>query len=211
MMTKEYLTVEGEGTGTVVEKKSRFIATVFYTESEEDAKEKIAALKKKYWDARHNCYAYVIGADDPLERQSDDGEPSHTAGMPILSAIKDSGLRNVCCVVTRYFGGVLLGTGGLTRAYREAAMQGIENSVVKKRVLMCRAVAKTDYAGQSRMLRILSGEGIDPDETIYEADGVKIIFHCSEGSLPGISSAIREATAGDGSVESECMEYVTIS
>ncbi|MCR5432176.1 MAG: YigZ family protein [Lachnospiraceae bacterium] len=211
MKVKEYLTVEGEGIGTVVEKKSRFIATVFHTESEEDAKEKIAILRKKYWDARHNCYAYVIGEEDPLERQSDDGEPSRTAGMPILSALKDSGLRNVCCVVTRYFGGVLLGTGGLTRAYREAAVMGIENSVIKKRTLMCRAVASTDYAGQSRMLRILSGEGLEPDETLYDADGVRIVFHCDEGSLPVISAAIQEATAGESRVESDCLEYVTIS
>ena len=210
-MVKEFLTVEGEGVGTIVEKKSRFIATVFYTDSEDDAKEKIAALRKKYWDARHNCYAYVIGTDDPLERQSDDGEPSHTAGMPILSALKDSGLRNVCCVVTRYFGGVLLGTGGLTRAYREAAVQGIAGSVIRKRMFMCRAVALTDYAGQSRMLRILSGEGINPGETIYEAEGVKIVFHCSEEKLPVIASAIQEATAGEGRVNSECLEYVTIS
>ncbi len=211
MSLKEYLTVEGEGTGTIVEKKSRFIATVFYTDSEEDAKEKIAALKKKYWDARHNCYAYVIGTDDPLERQSDDGEPSHTAGMPILSALKDKGLRNTCCVVTRYFGGVLLGTGGLTRAYRDAAVLGIENSVIKKRMLMCRATADTDYAGQSRMLRLLSVEGIEPKETIYEADGVKIVFHCSEEALPKLSAAIQEATAGEGTVSCDCLEYVTIS
>lgn len=210
-MVKEFLTVEGEGVGTVVEKKSRFIATVFYTDSEDDAKEKIAALRKKYWDARHNCYAYVIGTEDPLERQSDDGEPSHTAGMPILSALKDSGLRNVCCVVTRYFGGVLLGTGGLTRAYREAAVQGISGSVIRKRMLMCRALALTDYAGQSRMLRILSSEGIEPKETFYEADGVKIMFHCSEEKLPVITSAIGEATAGEGRVSCECLEYVTIS
>ncbi|MCR5521738.1 MAG: IMPACT family protein [Lachnospiraceae bacterium] len=210
-MVKEYLTVEGEGVGTYVEKKSRFIATVFYTEAEDDAKEKIAALRKKYWDARHNCYAYVIGADDTIERQSDDGEPSHTAGMPILSALKDSGLRNVCCVVTRYFGGILLGTGGLTRAYREAAVQGIANSVIKKRMLMCKAVALTDYAGQSRMLRILSGEGIEPNETIYGADGVKIAFHCSEETFPKLEAAISEATAGEGRLMSDCLEYVTIS
>ncbi|MCR4721663.1 MAG: IMPACT family protein [Lachnospiraceae bacterium] len=210
-MVKEYFTVEGTGIGTVTEKKSRFIATVFCTESEDDAKEKITALKKKYWDARHNCYAYVIGTEDSLERQSDDGEPSHTAGMPILSALKDAGLNNVCCVVTRYFGGVLLGTGGLTRAYREAAVQGIANSVIKKRALMCRAIALTDYAGQSRMLRILSGEGIESKETLYEADAVKIIFHCSEEKLPRIEAAIREATAGRGSVAIDCLEYVTIS
>ncbi len=209
--TKEYLTVEGEGTGTIIEKKSRFIATVFYTESEDDAKKKIAALRKKYWDARHNCYAYIVGADDPVERQSDDGEPSHTAGMPILAALKDKGLRNVCCVVTRYFGGVLLGTGGLTRAYRDAAAAGIENCVIKKRLLMCKAAVITDYAGQSRILRILSNEGSEPKETFYEADGVKIVFFCSEEKLTKIEADVREATAGEGRVSCEGLEYVTIS
>jgi len=207
---KEFFTVEGEGVGTYTEKKSRFIATVFYSESEDDVKEKIAAIKKKYWDARHNCYAYIIGTDDPLERQSDDGEPSHTAGMPILSVLKDKGMRNVCCVVTRYFGGILLGTGGLTRAYREAAVQGLNGSVIIKRALMCRAVAGSDYAGQSRILRTLSGEGIEPKETVYEADGVKIVFNCSEEILPKIAAAIQEVTAGEGTVESDRMEYVTI-
>ncbi|MCR5830088.1 MAG: IMPACT family protein [Lachnospiraceae bacterium] len=209
-MIKEYFTVDGEGVGTFTEKKSRFIATLFYVETEDEAKERIASIKKKYWDARHNCFAYIIGTDEPLERQSDDGEPSHTAGMPILSVLKDNGMRNVCCVVTRYFGGILLGTGGLTRAYREAAVQGVDASEVIRRTLMCRAVAETDYAGQSRMLRILSAEGIEPKETIYEADGVRIVFNCSEEKLPKISTAIGEATAGEGTVTSDGLEYVTI-
>ncbi|SFA98205.1 uncharacterized protein, YigZ family [Acetitomaculum ruminis DSM 5522] len=121
------------GVGEIVEKKSRFIASTCPVYTEEEAISFINKIKKQYYDAKHNCYAYVIGDDDNIQKSSDDGEPSRTAGMPILDIIKNEGLHNVVIVVTRYFGGILLGTGGLVRAYSQAAKEGIANSLVISR------------------------------------------------------------------------------
>lgn len=120
-MLKEYETILEAGTDEIVEKKSRFIGYVCHIESEEEALDFVTSIKKKHYDARHNCYAYSIGEEQPLLRFSDDGEPGGTAGKPILEVITGRGLHNVCIVVTRYFGGTLLGTGGLVRAYTEAS------------------------------------------------------------------------------------------
>ncbi len=126
MENKEsYSVITKEGTGEITEKKSRFIANVFIAGSVQEAEDKIALMQKKYWDARHNCYAFVIGEDFGTTRCSDNGEPSGTAGKPILEVIKGAGLTNILVVVTRYFGGILLGTGGLVRAYTQAAQAGI--------------------------------------------------------------------------------------
>ena len=116
-MLKEYVTILEPGTGEIVEKKSRFIGYVSHVESEEEANLFITGIKKRHYDARHNCYAYTVGEEQPLMRFSDDGEPGGTAGKPILEVITGNKLCNVCIVVTRYFGGTLLGTGGLVRAY----------------------------------------------------------------------------------------------
>ena len=113
-----YRVVYEGGEGEITEKKSRFIATVRPVESEEEATTFIAEMKKKYWDARHNCSAFVIGERQELNRCSDDGEPAQTAGRPMLDVLLREGVTNVAVVVTRYFGGVLLGTGGLVRAYQ---------------------------------------------------------------------------------------------
>lgn len=126
----KYRAVFQGGSGEIVEKKSRFIAHVSEAESVEEAQEFIEAVKKRYWDARHNCSAFSIGEKNPVTRCSDDGEPGGTAGKPILEVIEGSGIHNIVIVVTRYFGGTLLGTGGLVRAYTDAAKAGIENSVI---------------------------------------------------------------------------------
>lgn len=125
---KTYKVVTKEGTDEIVEKKSRFIGASYIVESVEDAEKKIAEVSKKYWDARHNCYAYVIGKNSENTRCSDNGEPSGTAGKPILEVITGAGLTNTLVIVTRYFGGVLLGTGGLVRAYTQAAQAAVAAS-----------------------------------------------------------------------------------
>ena len=117
-MTEQYKEIYEGGSDEVVEKKSRFIATVFPVKTEEEAVAIIEETKKKYWDARHNCFAYVIGSKNELQRFSDDGEPSGTAGKPILDVLTGEGVHNALIIVTRYFGGTLLGTGGLVRAYQ---------------------------------------------------------------------------------------------
>lgn len=125
---RTFKVVTKEGTGEIVEKKSRFIGSTFAVESVEEAEKRIAEASKKYWDARHNCYAYVIGKNSENTRCSDNGEPSGTAGKPILEVITGAGLTNTLVIVTRYFGGVLLGTGGLVRAYTQAAQAAIAAS-----------------------------------------------------------------------------------
>ena len=117
-MQEEYKTVYRGGEGEIVEKKSRFIATVRPVHSEEEVLAFIEEVKKKYWDARHNCFAYVIGVTNPTLRCSDDGEPAGTAGKPMLDVLTGEGLHDTAVVVTRYFGGTLLGPGGLVRAYQ---------------------------------------------------------------------------------------------
>ena len=125
----DFKTIEKENSAEIVEKKSRFIANIYNVESKEEAEEKIKQIKKKYYDAKHHCFAFSIIEENGItQKSSDDGEPSGTAGAPILNIIKSNNLQNVVIIVTRYFGGILLGTGGLTRAYSEAAGKVLEQS-----------------------------------------------------------------------------------
>ena len=134
-MLDKYITVFSEVEGGIIEKKSRFIANLFHVEDEKEAKEKINEIKKKHYDAKHHVYAYRIYNDkNLLEKYSDDGEPAQTAGKPIMDLLKKKDIYNVLIVVTRYFGGILLGTGGLTRAYTQAANVCVENSNVSNMV-----------------------------------------------------------------------------
>ena len=124
------------GVGEIVEKKSRFIASVAPVATEQEALDFIAAKKKEYWDARHNCYAYIIGSKQEIMRCSDDGEPAQTAGRPMLDVLLSASVYNIVVIVTRYFGGVLLGTGGLVRAYQGATKAGLDASVLLSSVLV---------------------------------------------------------------------------
>lgn len=126
----DYISVDKQSTSEIVEKKSRFICNMKHVESEDEAVEFIKQIRKKYYDARHNVYAYIIG-DGSVKKCSDDGEPSKTAGIPIMQMLEGEGVTDVVCVVTRYFGGTLLGTGGLVRAYTLSAKTGLEASGVK--------------------------------------------------------------------------------
>lgn len=129
-----FKSIKEQALAEVVEKKSKFIANVFYVESREEAEEIIKKVNKQYHDARHNCYAYrVITSDGVIEKASDDGEPSGTAGAPMLTILSKNNLANVLVIVTRYFGGILLGTGGLVKAYSESCSLGIEKAgIVEK-------------------------------------------------------------------------------
>ena len=133
-MPEEYKLAYRGGTGEIVEKKSRFIADVMPVSSEDEAQAFIADIKKKYWDARHHCFAYVIGDRHELARFSDDGEPGGTAGKPMLDVLMGEDIHNVAVVVTRYFGGTLLGTGGLVRAYSGATKEGLAHSQIISRI-----------------------------------------------------------------------------
>ena len=130
---KEFFTIKENIETEIVEKRSRFIANIFYVESKEEAQEKVQEIRKKYYDARHNCYAYsVVENNNVVQKSSDDGEPSGTAGEPILNVINKNKLQNVIIIVTRYFGGVLLGAGGLIRAYSNASINVVKMSKIIK-------------------------------------------------------------------------------
>lgn len=151
-----YKTVKGEYVFELTEKRSRFIATLIHIESEEQASEYISAFRSRYWDARHNVYAYSL-AEGNLKRFSDDGEPHGTAGKPVLDVIEGAGLKNVLLVVTRYFGGVLLGTGGLVRAYSGVA-QGVVAAADIKTMTLCREIEiECDYPLFDNLENILKG------------------------------------------------------
>jgi uncharacterized YigZ family protein len=144
-MKEAFQTVFEGGIGEYEMKKSRFIATVCPVSTEDAAVQVIENLKKKYWDAAHNCSAYIIGSVNPLMRCSDDGEPSKTAGWPILDILSTHELTDLVVVVTRYFGGTLLGTGGLVKAYQSATLEGLKYSTIITKELGIRFSIITDY------------------------------------------------------------------
>ncbi|OQA74259.1 MAG: IMPACT family member YigZ [bacterium ADurb.Bin243] len=144
-MLKEYNTIKNAAGCELVIQKSRFICDCFKVETEKEALEKLGAVKKKYPDATHHCYAYSVGLEAVYKRHSDDGEPSGTAGMPILSVIEQNGLRGVLAVVTRYFGGVKLGAGGLVRAYSKACSEAVAAAGKVKMALSSKGAVTIDY------------------------------------------------------------------
>lgn len=194
-MGKAYKILFEGKSAEIVEKKSRFIATLMPVESEKEAIAFIDATKKKYWDARHNCYAYVIGENNELQRFSDDGEPGGTAGKPMLEVLLGEEVHNVAVVVTRYFGGVLLGTGGLVRAYGRSVKAGLEVSVIKERVKGYNLTMYTDYNGIGKIQYIMSNLGINIHNEEY-TDKVTVNLTVREDYYEKLMKQITEATAG---------------
>lgn len=201
----DYKTVRTASSGELTEKRSRFIGYCKPVSTEEEATAFIASIRSRHWDARHNVYAYSL-REGNLRRYSDDGEPSGTAGMPVLDVLQKSGVTDVCVVVTRYFGGVLLGTGGLVRAYSQAARLGLEAAQV---VLMERCACCTlrcSYTHYGKIASLLQEYGAGLDDTVYEAD-VLLRFHIKPEALPGLNKALADATAGEIAVETEKEAY----
>lgn len=164
-----YKTVKQEAQALIVEKKSKFIASVCPCDTEEKALEFLKKIKAQYPDATHNVYAYIIDENN-IYRYSDDGEPQGTAGMPVLDTIRKEGIVDVCVVVTRYFGGTLLGTGGLVHAYGASAKQGLIEAGIITRSL-CNVVAvKVDYTLVGKIQYKISAENLILDDTIYGND-----------------------------------------
>lgn len=183
------------GEGEYVEKKSRFIATIRRCESEEEAAAFVEEMKKKYWDARHNCSAYVLGARGELTRCSDDGEPGGTAGRPMLEVLLGEGIRNIAVVVTRYFGGVLLGTGGLVRAYTQAVKAGLQNCTLGRMRYGWEVEVGTDYNSVGKILYLLGNAGIEPLESNYtDVVSLRILVPAEEAVR--LQKEITEATNG---------------
>ena len=190
-----YRVVYEGGEGEITEKKSRFIATVRPVESEEEATTFIAEMKKKYWDARHNCSAFVIGERQELNRCSDDGEPAQTAGRPMLDVLLREGVTNVAVVVTRYFGGVLLGTGGLVRAYQAATQAGLAASRIMTKQPGRKISIGTDYNGIGKLQYIVGKRQIPVMDTRY-GEAVEMDVLVPEEEVGALTKEITEATAG---------------
>lgn len=151
----EFKTITNVGEGTYSEKRSKFLAFSHHVESEDDIRELLAFYRKTYFDARHVCYAYMLGAERKIFRANDDGEPSSTAGKPILGQINSSGLTDILIVVVRYYGGVNLGTGGLIVAYKTAAAAAIENSVVETRQVEEIITYNFPYVMMNNVMRVV--------------------------------------------------------
>ena len=183
------------GSGEIVEKKSRFIANIKSVETVEEAQVYIEEMKKKYWDASHNCSAFSVGTEQVTTRCSDDGEPSGTAGKPILEVISGSGIHNIVVVVTRYFGGTLLGTGGLVRAYTDATRAGIENSDIVEKIPGRRVDIAMDYTDLGKLQYLLAQNEVLTEDTEYTD---KVIIHAlfPESDKEMLKKKITEATSG---------------
>ncbi len=192
---EEYRVLLEGGEGEIVEKKSRFIATIRKCESEEEAVAFIEEIKKKYWDARHNCSAFVIGGRGELTRCSDDGEPSGTAGRPMLEVLLGEGVRNIAVVVTRYFGGTLLGTGGLVRAYTQAVKEGLAKCHFGRMRYGCEIEVITDYNGIGKILYLLGQRGIEPTNSVY-TDSVTLHLLIPTGIVEELQKEMTEVTNG---------------
>ena len=206
---KEYKIVYCGGEGEIIEKKSRFIATVKPVDSEKEASAFIAEMKKKYWDARHNCSAFVIGEHNEIQRSSDDGEPAGTAGHPMLDVLLGEGIHNTAVVVTRYFGGIKLGTGGLVRAYTSSAKLGLEAAGicdVCERQVMTYAL---DYTYLAK-LQNLAGGALLTIENLTYTDVVQAELSCVPERADEVKNLIANLTGGQGRLCSEETRVVRV-
>lgn len=199
-MLSQYKTVYCGGEAEIIEKKSRFIATVRPVKSEEEALAFIESMRKKYWNATHNCFAYVIGEHFQVQRCSDDGEPSGTAGKPMLDVILGEEIHDVVVVVTRYFGGTLLGTGGLVRAYSGSTKEGLLASKVITKMHGQKLSIQTDYTGLGKIQYILGQRGISILNSVY-TDKVALEVLLPETEIDSVMSEIREGTNGQAIME----------
>lgn len=194
-MLEQYRTVRTSGSQEVVIRKSRFIGHVMPVESEEEAVRFIEDIKKKHWNATHNCSAYVIGERDEIQKASDDGEPSGTAGKPILEVIRNQGVKNVAIVVTRYFGGILLGAGGLIRAYTDGAVLALEAGEVIMQVLRREIFVELEYTWLGKVENELRGRGVKTGNTEF-SDKVRLLCLPREGEGDDFVAWMTDLTQG---------------
>ena len=207
---KEIKIVYEGGEGELIEKKSRFIATVRPVESEEEALGFIAAMKKKYWNATHNCSAFVVGENQELQRCSDDGEPQGTAGRPMLDVLLGEEIHNAAVVVTRYFGGTLLGTGGLVRAYSKSVQEGLRASKIIEKKIGALLGIRTDYNGLGKVQYLLGQRGLTITGSEY-TDIVTVETLVPQAQLQELKEAIPEGTNGRAEFikeEAVCFAFV---
>ena len=190
---KEYLVPTGDGEAQFIERRSRFIGHIFLTETEEEALARLKQMREQYWDATHNVYAYIIR--DGATRFSDDGEPGGTAGMPVLQVLQREELYNVTCVVTRYFGGILLGAGGLVRAYTKAAQQAVADAGVARMTACDLAMCAVAYNKKAQMEALIAQHGGGVDELEFGAD-LLYTYYTPAACTDGFEAALTELTLG---------------
>lgn len=195
----EIRTVKKTGTGEYVEKKSRFLGFVYPVESEEEITQILENMRKKYWDARHVCYAYVLGEKGDKQRFSDDGEPSGTAGKPMLEILTGESLTNILVIVVRYFGGVLLGTGGLVRAYSSATKEALSDAEIVTMKKAREMILSLDYNAFGKVQYFLKQEGLEESGISYEGD-VKIKVPVPLDKYEQVKNRITDITGGTAKI-----------
>lgn len=208
-MDKTYRTIYKYGEAETIINRSRFIGYAMPIETEDEALEFIDKIKIKHRDATHNVYAYALGQGSNTQRFSDDGEPSGTAGIPALEVIKKENLRNVVVVVTRYFGGVKLGAGGLIRAYTKGAKIGLEAGIMMDMVLHTKIKIRMDYTLYGRVENYLINEKYIVDETVFD-DAVNIFVYIEDTKLEDFHKIITDLTSGSATLEYLDEEYISI-
>lgn len=192
---KEYYITSEKGHSEVVEKKSRFIAHIIPIQSEDEALEVIESLKKEYWDARHNCYAFVVGPNNEVQRFSDDGEPQGTAGKPILEVLLNKNVHNTLILVTRYFGGTLLGTGGLIRAYGQAALEGLKDAEIQEVFDGVTFEVYVDYESIGKIKYNMVQFGVGDVEEEY-GEEVTLKIQMKKADFEKFKTSVIDATSG---------------
>lgn len=190
MNNDSYLTVATPGEGNFTEKRSRFLAFALHVENEEEAKRHLAELRKKYYDARHVCYAYALGPDGTLTRSSDDGEPSGSAGKPLLGQLRSFGVTFTLVAVVRYFGGVKLGTGGLAVAYKTAAADALTAATLEERLVMTAFRISVPYAAADAVLRHCREEEATVTNRQYSATDILLTVSVRQGACERLKEKI---------------------
>jgi uncharacterized YigZ family protein len=205
-----YNTVKGYGENEINIERSRFIAYVNRAETEEEAQAFIADIKKKHWDANHNCSAYMIGEHNLIQKANDDGEPSGTAGVPMLEVLKKRDLKDTVVVVTRYFGGIKLGAGGLIRAYGKATSEGLNATGIVERKLMRIMKTKIDYTWLGKVENEVRSSHYQLKE-IHYLDAVEVEVYVEEASKEQFNEWMTELTNGQGEITESEVEYLETS
>ncbi len=198
-MLPSYLTVKGYGEHEIVIEKSRFIAHISRAETEEEAIKFIQSIKKKHWNATHNCSAYLIGEHDLIQKANDDGEPSGTAGVPILEVLKKRKLKDTVVVITRYFGGIKLGAGGLIRAYGKSTSEGLNATGIVERKLMHVVHVKVDYTWLGKLENELRAS-VYEIKVIHYLDAVEFEVFVEEAQVETFTKWMVEMTNGQGKI-----------
>lgn len=206
-MEKEISTINKDTKASIEEKKSKFIAGIYKIKSKMDAEEKIIEIKKKYYDAKHNCFAFiVIDNGKKIIKVSDDGEPSGTAGLPILSVLEKNNLTNILVVVTRYFGGILLGTGGLVRAYTNATQEVLKNTTIIQEEDGRKIQVEIDYSNNSDFKYYCEKNDIKVDNIEYN-ESILYTLEISEEQMKNLKSDIE---SNNNVLPFKIKKYVTI-